>query len=197
MKKYLALLAALLLAVGLAACGDSDDDTTAEEAPEESSAPADDEMDEEAMDEGPVLEVAAVDYGYEGLTATVTAGTRIALSNSSDTELHEFVAVRLPDEEERSVEELLQLPQAELEAALFPNVVSVILAAPGSSDAIVAVGSDTLDTPGRYAIICAIPTGADPNEYLTAAAESEEGPPQVDGGPPHFVNGMFAELTVE
>ena len=29
-----------------------------------------------------------------------------------------------------------------------------------------------------------------------AAAESD-GPPEVDGGPPHFVNGMFAEVVVE
>ena len=29
-----------------------------------------------------------------------------------------------------------------------------------------------------------------------AAAESAGGPPQVEGGPPHFVNGMFAEVTV-
>ena len=46
-----------------------------------------------------------------------------------------------------------------------------------------------------YVILCAIPTGADVVEYLEAAATSE-GPPQVDGGPPHFTNGMFAEITV-
>ena len=40
-----------------------------------------------------------------------------------------------------------------------------------------------------------IPTGADPAVYLEAAAASD-GPPQVDGGPPHVAHGMFAELTV-
>ncbi len=45
--------------------------------------------------------------------------------------------------------------------------------------------------------MCFIPTGVDPQEYLRVAAETEEGPPQVEGGPPHFVQGMHAELTVE
>ena len=49
--------------------------------------------------------------------------------------------------------------------------------------------------PGRYLILCAIPTGADPAEYLAAAATSE-GPPQVEGGQPHFMNGMYAEILV-
>jgi hypothetical protein len=45
--------------------------------------------------------------------------------------------------------------------------------------------------------VCFIPTGADPQEYLTAAQEATDGPPQVEGGPPHVVHGMFAEFTVE
>ena len=72
-----------------------------------------------------------------------------------------------------------------------------MLLAPPGEGAIAAVGDGTLSEPGRYAIICAIPTGADPAEYLAAAAESEGGPPEVPGGPPHFVNGMFAEIVVE
>jgi hypothetical protein len=60
------------------------------------------------------------------------------------------------------------------------------------------VGDGTLVEPGRYAIACFIPTGADPAEYLEAAAQTEEGPPQgVAGGPPHFVQGMVAELVVD
>ena len=60
-----------------------------------------------------------------------------------------------------------------------------------------AEGDGTLTEPGRYLVLCAIPTGADPGEYLAAAAASEGGPPEgVAGGPPHFVNGMWAEVTV-
>jgi hypothetical protein len=53
-----------------------------------------------------------------------------------------------------------------------------------------------LSEPGRYAVICAIPTGADPAEYLEAAAEAEGGPPEVAGGPPHLAMGMYGEVTV-
>jgi hypothetical protein len=60
-----------------------------------------------------------------------------------------------------------------------------------------AVGDGTLSEPGRYLILCSIPTGADPDEYLKAAAESQGGPPEVPGGPPHLVNGMYGEIVVE
>jgi hypothetical protein len=46
-------------------------------------------------------------------------------------------------------------------------------------------------------VMCAIPTGVDPEEYLAAAAGAAGGPPDVAGGPPHFTHGMAAELIVE
>lgn len=140
------------------------------------------------------LTVTAVDYAYEGLADEVAAGTEIALVNESQTEVHEFVAVRLDDDETRPVEELVQLPPEEL-GALFAGVETVIIAPPGS-DGFAVEGDGTLDSPGRYAIVCVIPTGANPDEYLAAAAEAEGGPPDVAGGPPHIVSGMFAELVV-
>ncbi len=142
-----------------------------------------------------VIELTASDYGFEGLPARVQSGTTFTLKNTSSEELHEYAAIRLPDDETRSVEELLQLPPGEL-AAFFPLVDSVMIAPPGE-DGFPVVGTGTLTEPGRYAFICAIPTGADPAEYLAAAAESEEGPPEVDGGPPHFTLGMYGEVVVE
>lgn len=140
--------------------------------------------------------VELIDYAFVGLPDELAAGATLTIDNTSDSELHELVAVRLPDDEDRSAEELLQLPPEEL-AALFPGVATVLLQAPGSGETIVAEGDATLTDAGRYLVICAIPTGADPQEYLAAAAEAEGGPPQgVEGGPPHFVNGMWAELTV-
>lgn len=141
-----------------------------------------------------IVEVTAMDFAYTGLPATVTAGTQFTLVNTSDTELHEFVAVRLADDDTRTIEEILALPPEEL-GALFSGVSTVLLAPPGVDEVIPAVGDGTLEEPGRYAIVCAIPTGANPEEYLAAAATSE-GPPRVDGGPPHFVQGMFGEVTV-
>jgi hypothetical protein len=88
------------------------------------------------------------------------------------------------------------LPEAELGAIIgAAEPATVLLAEPGGEQ-IPAVGDGTLTEPGRYLILCAIPTGVDPAVYLKAAAESAGGPPQVEGGPPHFVNGMFAEVTV-
>lgn len=139
--------------------------------------------------------VRAVDYGFEGLPERVAVGTTLALENTSTVEIHELVAIRLPDDEKRPVEELVQLPPAEL-AAFFPMVETVVIAPPGESGFAVE-GTGTLTEPGRYAVICAIPTGANPSEYLTAAAESEGGPPDVAGGPPHLAMGMFGELVVE
>ncbi len=140
------------------------------------------------------IAVEAVDYGFRGLPTEIPAGTAITLKNSSETEIHEFVAVRLPDDETRTVEALTQLPPDQF-APLLEGVETVIIAPPGQ-DGFAVVGDGGLTEPGRYAIVCVIPTGADPIEYLEAAAASEGGPPDVAGGPPHIVNGMFAEITV-
>jgi hypothetical protein len=59
------------------------------------------------------------------------------------------------------------------------------------------VGDGKLTEKGRYAVICAIPTGADPQAYLAAASGPSDGPPNVPGGPPHLVQGMFGEITVK
>lgn len=139
------------------------------------------------------IEVTGSDYAFAGLPDSIAVGTEVTFSNSSGVEAHEMVAIRLPDDEDRSVEELVQTPGA-LEA-LFSEVKMVLVAGPGESGVAVE-GEAVFAAAGRYAIICVIPTGADPVEYLTAAAASEGGPPQVAGGPPHLVNGMFTELTV-
>ena len=141
------------------------------------------------------IEVTAVDYGYAGLPDAIAAGTKLTMVNASEMEAHELVAIRLPDDEERPIGELVKLPPEEL-AAFFPGLATVIIAGPGD-EGIAVEGNGVLTEPGRYAVICVIPTGADPMEYLTAAAESEGGPPQVEGGPPHIVNGMYAEVVVE
>ncbi len=141
------------------------------------------------------IEVKAVDYGFEGLPEAIGAGSTLTLVNESSVELHELVAIRLPEGEDRSADELVQLPPDEL-AQFFPLVDSVIIAPP-EAEGFAVEGTGTLTEPGRYLIICAIPTGADPNEYIAAAAESDGGPPDVAGGPPHLAMGMYGEVTVE
>lgn len=167
-RRHLALAAATVIA--LTACGsDAASDT-----------------------EGAVL-ISADDYTFLDVPDSVAVGTSFELSNTSVEEAHELVAVRLPDDEERTVAQLVALPPEEF-GPFMAEVRTVILAGP-RADGVVVVGDGSLDEPGRYALLCLIPTGADPDEYLTKAATSD-GPPDVAGGPPHIAKGMFAEVTV-
>ena len=170
------ILAVTGIAVALVACGGDD-----------------------AADEPGVIEVTAIDFAFEDLPDSVPAGTQLTLANSASSELHEIVAFRLPDDEARPVAELMALPPEEMGALFAGEPAMVLLTSPGggAGDQIAAVGDGTLDEPGRYLLLCAIPTGVSPEVYLAAAAESGGGPPEIEGGgPPHFVHGMWAELTV-
>lgn len=211
-----ALVAAcLIVAVGVTACGDDDDSaaevtetittaaiveaeeptaTTVEsEAPSttaETEAPSATTVESETA-AGETIVVTAVDYNFEGLPETVPVGTKISLVNEGN-EPHEFVAIRIPDEETRTVEELLMLPEEELGAVFgAAEPATVILAATGQTDVPGAVvGDGTLDEPGRYAIVCFFPLGSD-DSILESA-----GPPEGGDTPPHASQGMAAELTV-
>ncbi len=194
----LAVAALLTAGLLLVACGDDDDpeatDTT--DAPTDSSADSTDGETSESSapeDEGDVVEVELVDYAFEGLPESVPAGTKLTVTNSSEAEAHELVALLIPEDEERSVEELSELPQEELETIFAGEPATVLIAGPGGEQ-IDALGDGTLTEPGRYALICSIPTGADPEEILNSDGPPAEDP---DAGPPHFVQGMYAELVVE
>jgi hypothetical protein len=184
-RRTTALLAlAPLLLAGAAGCTD---DSTADPAASTST----------TIHDHQEVEVTAVDFSFEDLPARVAAGTRLSLRNDAPSELHELVAFRLPDEERRTVEELLELPQEQLGAVLGAGPPQTVLLAPPGGEQIPAVGDGTLREPGRYLVMCSIPTGVDPAEYLAAAAAAGGEQPQVPGGPPHFVHGMAAELVVE
>jgi hypothetical protein len=143
----------------------------------------------------PVVEVHAADYGFGGIPASVAPGTEFQFVNDSTAEVHEIVAVRLLDTETRSVHEIVQAQDlGAIFAGGMPHL--VIVAGPNGGEPILAVGDGTLTDPGRYAIVCFIKTGTDPQAYFDALAVTPEGPPQVDGGAPHLVHGMFAEVTV-
>jgi plastocyanin len=185
-----ALLALGLAAALVAACGtDSprpaatgepaeteEETTTTTEAP-------DDEDDEEAA----TIEVVGVEYAFEGLDGEIEAGTELTFTNQGE-EAHELVLFRLAEGETRSVEELLALPDEEVEDAV--ELIGVAVAEPGA-DGRVVEGELVLDEPGDYVAICFFPVGT---------TEVPEGPPtgdeQEQGGPPHFTQGMLQELTV-
>ncbi len=141
--------------------------------------------------------VTAADYAFQGLPKSVDAGTTLTLKNASNKELHEMVVIRIPEGEKRSVQQLVNLPEAEQEAVFgSAQPAMVFIAPPGGGETIKAVGDGKLTEKGRYAVVCFIPTGADPAAYLAAAQSGGDGPPQVSGGPPHTAQGMYGEITV-
>lgn len=56
------------------------------------------------------IAVTAIDFEFVGLPERVSSGVQLTLSNDSSVELHELVAIRLPDDENRPVAELAENP---------------------------------------------------------------------------------------
>jgi hypothetical protein len=191
-----------VLALSLAACGDDDDDAAADttaapavtEAPAaDTTAPAADTTDHS---EHQTVVVDGIDYGFENLPAEVPAGTMLTFRNTSDAEFHEMVVMPIPADETRSVEELAALPPEESDAIFansMPALVSV--AAPGE-EGMPVVGDGMITEPGRYAVVCFIPIGADPAVVVEAMQSESSTPPDLGDGPPHVTAGMFGELVV-
>lgn len=190
-RSHRALIATVAVALLGAGCGSGNgDDNTAKAATTTSTS-------ETGGASADGVTVTAVDYAYQGLPSSVAAGTKLSLKNSSTKELHELVAAALPAGEKRPVSELVKLSEAEFDALFTGPPAAVLIAAPGGGKQIEALGDGTLAKPGRYVVLCAIPTGADPAAYLDAVQKSQDGPPNVPGGPPHFTKGMFSEITVK
>ncbi len=190
-RKNLLLVPLAILLTVTAGCGEDADETSATKAPATKAPPTAAGPENERA-----TEVVAVDYEFRQLPRRIRAGTKLTLHNDSKAEVHELVAFQLPPDEKRTAKELFALPSDKL-FELFRGEPATVLLAPPDERSFPAVGDGTLTRPGRYVIFCAIPTGADPQEYLRQARESKGGPPDVAGGPPHFTAGMFGELVVE
>jgi len=186
-KLFLVPLAAVLLAAG---CGDDDDGDDAVATTTTTAA---------AETAGESVDVVAVDYSFQGLPANAAAGSVFTLHNDADGEVHELIAWLLPAGEERSAEELLALPEDEIGALLAGPPALGLVALPGEDGEVVS-GDGTLAEPGRYLVFCAIPLGAAVADVQAAIAEAQQTggpPPEIPGGPPHFTQGMFAEVEVD
>jgi hypothetical protein len=117
------------------------------------------------------VEVSATEYSFDGVPATIPAGTVAVDLTNDGTEGHEIVLFKRADGEERPIEELLALPEEQMFSSL--TFAGAAMAEPGQS----GVSITTLD-PGSYIAVCFLPTGG------------------VEGSPPHFMEGMTAEFEV-
>jgi len=122
------------------------------------------------------LDVTAVDYAFEGVPDELSTGYTVVTFSNEGQEQHEMFALRFNDDTTESLEELSELPDGEVFTKISP--VNATWALPGASDTV----SWNLAEPGRYAIVCFIPTGS--------VGETE------GDGPPHFIQGMVHEFTV-
>lgn len=157
-------------------------------------------------------EITAVNYGFEDVPSTMSAGqVGIRLDNQAD-EFHEAVVFSVNDPE-MGIGEILKLPEEQARDKL--TFKGVAFAGPGEQGSSVI----ELDT-GRHAIVCFIPVGTTSLEDLLAAAPGgaetptegviptpdatptgdatpTEEPAGAGEAPPHFTRGMFAEFQVE
>lgn len=125
-----------------------------------------------------VVEFSAVDFDYAGIPDTLPSGpTSFVMTNDSAAgEAHEFSLVKLADNTDLTVDELLAMPEADAEQHIETFAGGVFAPAGTTSGTVAEL------TAGRWAYVCFIPIGS------------------VDGveadGPPHFTAGMAGEFTV-
>jgi hypothetical protein len=123
------------------------------------------------------LDATAEEYTFSGLPEETAAGYYIVNFSNEGNEFHELLAVRINDDVTLPLEEILALPEEEADTMV--EFLGAAFAAPGES----TVASLNLAEPGRYAVVCFIPTG-------TTSMETE------GSGPPHAMQGMTQEITV-
>lgn len=142
------------------------------------------------------IEITGGDYVFENVPETVASGAELTFKNGG-AEFHEMVVFRIVDGEERSIQELIELPEEESESLI--EFQGVLVAMPGEDGISPEAGgaSVPIGAAGRYGIVCFIPQGADPAAVEAAMAGATEGPPDLGDGTPHAFLGMASEFEVE
>jgi hypothetical protein len=113
------------------------------------------------------LGVAASEYAFGGIAEEIAAGPTIVNFENIGEEAHEFVLFRVNDDVTLTVEELLALPQEEVETMV--TQVGGTFALPGDT------GYTVLElTPGRHVAVCFVPQGTtiEVIEEMIAAEEA-------------------------
>lgn len=127
------------------------------------------------------LDLTAREYEFDAPDAAGAGQTSIFLTNEGG-EVHEAIVFRIHDDVTETLEELLALPEEEVQTKV--TEAGAAFAAPG----VTGTGVADLTEPGRYAIVCFVPVGTTA-EVLASGEEPQ--------GEPHAMRGMVAELTVE
>jgi plastocyanin len=151
--------------------------------------------------EGLAIEVGGVEYAFTGLPTSLPAGTELSFRNDG-AEVHEMVVVRIADGVSESVEELLAM-EAEGRDPMTEGLIEIVgdmplFAAPGTT----AEGTRTLESEGRYVVLCFIPQGLTDMsvlEQLGPDTNPEDLSPELQAlmaNPPHLALGMIQEFTV-
>ena len=144
------------------------------------------------------IEITGQDYSFSGVPELVAPGAELTFTNESTAEVHEVVLMRIADGETRTIEELLELPEDESESlAEFQGVLVALPGEDGINPEAAGATSIPITEPGRYALVCFIPQGADPAVVAEAMQGGGEGPPEMGDGTPHAFLGMVAEFSVE
>jgi plastocyanin len=193
-----AAFAATLALTSVSAVAAQDDASPAPMASDASPAPM------ESM-AGATVQVAGVDYAFQGLPDSIPAGTTLTFHNEG-TEVHEMVIGRLTDEV-TPLEELMAMPSEET-AGLFQPL-GYLFAFPGGT----ADGSIRLDQPGRYLALCNVHQGSDPAAFEALGVDPTTFDPEtvdpstlpqdvqdllatIDANPAHMELGMIQEFLV-
>jgi hypothetical protein len=124
------------------------------------------------------VEVVTRDYTFEGIPSQLPAGPTTFDMTNEGTDVHEVVVLRKNAGVTESVEQLLELPDDEVETKI--QIVGVAGPVPSGEEAYVFADL----APGNYIAICFLPVGM----------TSMDGPPPE--GQPHFMSGMVTEFTV-
>lgn len=209
MKRQL-LTGLAVTAIALSGCSDAEPNASAEtgtpatnaaEPTSPDTSPADTGTESATGDPtggGDVVEITAVDYAFEDVPETVPVGTELTLVNESDDEVHEMVVMRVDDDQTMALDDILAEVAAEPDAPPpdWVTFTGISIAMTGEAG-FEPEGPVVLDEPGRYLLMCFIPTGADPDAYREAVESGATEAPDVGGGAPHVVEGMAAELVVQ
>ena len=166
-------LTAILVFGGAAACSDDDDGG------ESSATSAEDATTTTAGAGGEETAITAVDYEFEGVPETLPAGPHTFTFTNEGEEPHELVIFRIVDENE-SIEDILQLGEEEGQSHV--EEAGGTFAEAGADGEPAEVDLEA----GKYAMVCFVSVGT------TGPSDAEAG-----DGPPHFMEGMVTEFTVE